>query len=104
MERQIMQFYEVDIMINGKMHDVSVALDGTIMAIETQVDESDIPDGVKRGIDDLPNGAKFEEINQIEMLAEWRMIPLSKPTITFEVDYQINGAVQEMRIDAKFKR
>lgn len=95
-ERRIIQYFEVAIEIDGRERDVLVADDGTILALEHEIEVRALPESVRTTVARIAGRARLEEAEQRQVLAAYRPQRLAEPKIEFEVKLRERGRVREL--------
>lgn len=100
LERRILQFYEVTVVRDGHEHGVTVTANGAIIELEQRIDPAAAPDAVRHRLNTLAANGKLEEIERVEVRAEFAPALLAEPRIEYEADYRVNGSPREVRLTA----
>lgn len=99
-EKEGLKVYEIELKLNGQEFEVTVAPDGTIIEIESEVTIDGLPDAVKAAIIKAAEGAEIEEVK--EEVTYW-VVTLRKleiPETTYEAELIKDGKEIEIELAA----
>jgi len=99
-EKEGPKVYEIELSLNGQEFEVTVAPDGTIIEIESEVAIDSLPDAVKAAIAKAIEGA---EIKKVEEEVTYWVVTLKKletPQTTYEVELIKDGKEIEIELAA----
>jgi uncharacterized membrane protein YkoI len=99
-EKEGPKVYEIELRLNGQEFEVTVAPDGTIIEIESEVAIDGLPDAVKAAIAKAIEGA---EIKKVEEEVTYWVVTLKKletPQTTYEVELIKDGKEIEIEVAA----
>jgi len=99
-EKEGLKVYEIELKLNGQEFEVTVAPDGTIIEIESEVAIDDLPDAVKAAIAKAIEGAEIKKVE--EEVTYWAVTlkKLETPQITYEVELIKDGKEIEIEVAA----
>ena len=95
--------YEVELEQGDKEMEVTLTADGTILEVETQVTEADLPKAVASAISKAAGDAKVTKIEREETRAvvrDGKVVKLDKPRITYEAEFLKDGRKTEVEVAA----
>jgi hypothetical protein len=87
LERRIVRVYEVDLTLDGKKAEVTVAHDGTILDIEQSVDPEQTPANIRGQFDQVSGGGTLKEVERVEVFAELGAVVLDQPRVEYETEF-----------------
>jgi len=93
--------YEVELTRGGKEMEVTVTADGTIVEVETEIAQADLPKAVAAAIAKAAGGAKLTEIEREETRAvvrDGKLVKLDKPKVTYEAEFLKDGREVEVEV------
>ena len=94
--RRVIRLIEVTVIENGQEHDVILTPDGTMLAVEDEIDPSRLPSVVHDAARDAAGGEKIIEADRITVLAEIRPVALEQPRTEYAATYRKNRKEQEL--------
>jgi uncharacterized membrane protein YkoI len=99
-EKEGLKLYEIELKLNGQEFEVTVAPDGTIIEIESEVAIDGLPDAVKAAITKAAGGAEIEDIK--EEVTYWvvTLKKLETPETTYEAELIKDGSEVEIELAA----
>lgn len=99
-EKEGLRVYEVELEENEDEFDVTVAPDGTIVEIETEISLDDVPAAVKAAILAAADGAKVEEVSKEVTYAVVTLVKLKEPQTSYEAELVKDGKEVEIEVAA----
>jgi len=96
-----LKVHEVDLTHGGRDMEVTVADDGTILEVETELALADTPEPVKGAIIKAADGAVVHEIEREETRAvvrDGKLVKLDKPIVTYEAEFRKAGKEVEIEL------
>jgi uncharacterized membrane protein YkoI len=99
-EEEGIKVYEIELKHNGSELELTIAADGTILEMESEVVMENLPKAVQAAIIKAAPGAKIEEVK--EEVTYWvvRLHKLQKPETTYEAELVTDGNEIEIEIAA----
>jgi uncharacterized membrane protein YkoI len=99
-EEEGVKVYEIELKHNGRELELTIAADGTILEVESEVVMENLPNAVQAAIIKAAAGAKIEEVK--EEVTYWvvRLQKLQKPETTYEAELLRDGKEIEIEIAA----
>ncbi len=96
-----LKVYEVELEANGEdVAEVTVAPDGTIVEVETEVAVGELPQAVKDAVALAAEGAEIKEAEKEVTYAVVTLVKLDDPTTSYEVELIKNGKECEIEVAA----
>jgi len=99
-EEEGLKVYEVELKQDGQEFDVTVAADGTIVGIESELAVEDIPAAVAEALAKVTNGAKITEVDEDVTYAVVTLTKLNEPQVSYEAEVTIDGKKCEVEVAA----
>ena len=103
MEEEGITVYEAELNQNGQEIDVTIAPDGTLVAVESEVALKDIPQAVSQAIAREAPGAEIKGIEQEIIYAVVKLEKLSSSQITYDAEVVIDGRKVDIKVAADGK-
>jgi len=97
-ERRIIQLYDITVHVDGRVVEVSVTDDGTVLNIEEEVGMDQLPEAVARKLKELAQKGKLTEIERVEWHGELKATPLDQPRVEYEAELRIAGKEHLVRL------
>ncbi len=97
-ERRIFQLYDITVRVDGRVVEVSVTDDGTVLNLEEEVGVDRLPDAVARKLKELSLNGKLTEVERVEWHGELKATPLDKPRVEYEAELKIAGRERLVRL------
>lgn len=98
-EEEGLKLYEVELeQASGQEVEVTVAPDGTIVEVETEVAVENLPQAVAKAITQAGGGAKIKEAGKEVTYAVVRLVKLDTPRITYEAELIKDGKTSEIEV------
>ncbi len=111
-EEDGLTLYEVELEQDDMEMEVEVAPDGTIVEIETEIAQKDVPEAALQAIQAADADAKIEEIEKVEIRAEVKksqlapaaqLVKLDEAKIVYEAELEKDGKEGEITVAADGK-
>jgi len=111
-EEEGVTLYEVELEQGDVEMEVEVAPDGTIVEIETEIAQKDVPEAALQAIQAAAPDAKIEEVEKIEIRAEIKkaegdkpaqLVKLDEAKIVYEAELEKDGKEGEITVAADGK-
>jgi len=99
-EEEGLKVYEIELEENEDEFDVTVAPDGTIVEVETEISLDDLPAAVKAAILAAADGAQVEEVSKEVTYAVVTLVELEEPQTSYEVELVKDGNEVEIEVAA----
>jgi len=102
-EMEGMRVYEVELKQGEREFEVTVAPNGTVIEVESEISVEELPDPVKAALRRAAQGAKIEEVSK--EVTEWvvTLKKLDKPQVSYEAEMVKNGREIELAFAADGK-
>jgi len=101
LDEEEIKVYEVDLEANGQdVAEMTVAPDGTIVEVETEIAADDLPLDVKNAIAQAAEGAEIKEVKKEDTHAVVKLVPLDQPQTSYEVELVKDGKKCEIEVAA----
>ena len=102
-EMEGMRVYEVELKQGEREFEVTVAPNGTVIEVESEISVEELPDPVKAALRRAAQGAKIEEVSK--EVTEWvvTLKKLDKPQVSYEAEVVKNGREIELAFAADGK-
>ena len=98
MEEEGITVYEAELNQNGQEIDVTIAPDGTLVAVESEVALKDIPQAVSQAIAREAPGAEIKGIEQEIIYAVVKLEKLSSSQITYDAEVVLDGRKVDIKV------
>jgi len=99
-EEEGLKVYEVELKQDGQEFEVTVAADGTIVDIESELAVEDIPAAVAEALAKVAKGAKITEVDEDVTYAVVTLTKLNEPRVSYEAEVTIDGKKCEVEVAA----
>jgi hypothetical protein len=103
LEEEEAKVYEVVIEPNGQGIELTIAPDGTVVEVTTEVAVKDLPPAVARAITDASSGARIEEVKNEVTYAVVKIVKLDKPSAGYEAKLVKDSMKSEIKVSADGK-
>jgi hypothetical protein len=102
-ETEGMRVYEVELEQGDRDLEVTVAPNGTVIEVESEISVDELPDPVKAALRRAARGGKVEEVSK--EVTEWvvTLKKLDKPQVSYEAEVVKNGREMELGFTADGK-
>jgi len=102
-EMEGMRVYEVELKQGEREFEVTVAPNGTVIEVESEISVEELPDPVKAALRRAAQGAKIEEVSK--EVTEWvvTLKKLDEPQVSYEAEVVKNGREIELAFAADGK-
>jgi len=100
MGKESLKVFEVELEQNGQELEVTLALDGTLMEVETEMIAQQLPEAVAKAIEAAAEGATVNEVGKETIYAVVKMVKLDQPKTTYEAEMSREGAKCEIELAA----
>lgn len=98
LERQVVQFYEVSVIVDGRKSELTLTSDGTVLEIEKRIDTDSAPKAVRDKIVQLAQDGALKEVEQVEVHARLQAVPLKEPQIIYEAEFRMATGERGVRL------
>ncbi len=88
-ETRVFRVYEVEVRVDGKVQDVTLLEDGTVLSVEQEVSIADLPHAVAEKVKQLTAGSKAE-VEKVEHRNELAVAKIEPARTEYEVEYRVN--------------
>ena len=99
-EKEGLKVYEVELEQNGREIEVTLAKDGTLVEVETEMTVQDLPELVAKAIEKAAEGATIKEVSKEVTYAVVKLVKLAQPQTSYEVELSKQGAECEIEVTA----
>ncbi len=99
-EKEGLKVYEVELEQNGQEVEVTLAADGTLMEVETEMTVQDLPEPVAKAIEKAAEGATIKEVEKEVTYAVVKLVKLDEPQTSYEAQLSREGAECEIKVAA----
>jgi uncharacterized membrane protein YkoI len=100
LEKEGLEVYEVGLKQDGQEIEVTVAPDGTIVEVGTELATENLPPAVAEAFAKVAKGTKIKEVDQEVTYAVVTLVKLNEPKTTYEAEVTIDGKKCEVRVAA----
>ena len=101
LDEEEIKVYEVDLEANGEdVAEVTVAPDGTIVEVETEIAADDLPSAVKNAIAQAAEGAEIKKAEKEVTHAVVKLVLLDEPKTSYTVELVKDGNKCEIEVAA----
>ena len=100
MEEEGMKVYEVELVQDGHAFEITVAPDGTLIEVESEVAEAALPPAVAAALAQAVQGGKIKELEQEDIYAKMQLVKLKSPQTVYEAVVTLNGQDVEISLSA----
>ena len=99
LDEEGLKVYEVELEENGEgVAEVTVAPDGTIIEVETEVGAGDLPQAVRDAVSKAMEGTEIKEAEKEVTYAVVKLVPLSRSRTSYEVELVKDGKEWEIEV------
>ena len=102
-EDVVTRIFSVELKDGEKECSIEVAEDGTVLAVESEIEAGALPDAVARAIKAKAGGAKLKKLEKEEIRAVVKVIKLEKPQTVYTAEFAREGRVFEIKVAASGK-
>ena len=99
-EEEGVKVYEVELEQNGQEVELTVAPDGTLVEVETEMDLEGLPKLVAEAIAKAAKGATVKEVSNEVTYAVVKLVKLDEPETSYEAELSKDGAECEIEVAA----
>jgi len=99
-EKEGLKAYEVELEQNGQEVEVTLALDGTLMEVETEITTQALPEAVAKAIETAAEGAIVNEVSKETTYAVVELVKLNQPQTSYEAKLCKEGTICEIEVAA----
>ncbi len=99
-EQEGLKVYEVELEQNRQDVEVTVAPDGTIVEVETELAMEDLPPAVAAAITQAAEGARIKEVIEEVTYAVVKLVKLDRPQTSYEAELIRDGKISEIEVAA----
>lgn len=99
LERRIIQLYDITVLVDDRVFEVTLTEDGGVLHLEEEVSRSDLPDTVVHALKDLQRHGRLAEVERVEHHGQLQVVALDVPRIEYEVELRIDGRERLIRLD-----
>lgn len=99
-EKESLKVYEVELEHNGREVELTIAPDGTILEVETEIPLEDLPEAVAQAIAQAAQGATIKEVDKEVSYAVLKLVKLDQPQTSYEAELDKDGAECEIEFAA----
>ncbi|MFH1370277.1 MAG: PepSY-like domain-containing protein [Planctomycetota bacterium] len=103
LEEEETKVYEVVIEQNGQEIELTIAPDGTVVEVTTEVAVKDLPPAVARAITDASGGARIEKVENEVTYAVVKIVKLDTPSAGYEAKLVKDSMKSEIKVSADGK-
>jgi uncharacterized membrane protein YkoI len=101
MEKEGLKVYEVELKQNDQEFEITVAPDGTIVEVGTELTAEKLPPAVAEAFAKVAKGTKIKEVDQEVTYAVVTLVKLlNEPKTTYEAEVTIDGKKCEVKVAA----
>jgi len=100
MEHEGIKVYEVELEQNGQELELTIAPDGTIIEVETEVAMESLPEAVAKAITASAGGAKIKEVKKEVTYAVVKLVKLDKTETSYEAELIKDDKKGEVKVAA----
>ena len=93
-----LKVYEVAVQDGARKLELIVAQDGTVVAVENHIAQSELPPAVQQTLAQAAGSAKVTDIDRVERRAKSGVVPLAQPQILYEAEWRKDGREIEIGI------
>jgi uncharacterized membrane protein YkoI len=95
--------FEVELVTPGGQAEAVLSGDGVLVEIEREVAAEDVPFGVMRALKQLSGDKQPDEIEEVQVHAVARLVPLGRSRTAYEAEWEAEGKEIEVRVDSEGK-
>lgn len=99
-EKEGLKVYEVELEQNGREVEVTLAPDGTLVEVETEITVQGLPELVAKAIEKAAEGATVKEVEKEVTYAVVKLVKLEQPQTSYEAELSREGAKCEIELAA----
>jgi len=99
-EKEGLKVYEVELEHNGQEVEATLAADGTLVEVETEMTVEDLPEPVAKAIEKAAGGATIKEVEKEVTYAVVKLVKLDEPQTSYEAELSREGAECEIEVAA----
>ncbi len=99
-EKEGLKVYEVELEQNGREIEVTLAKDGTLLEVETEMTLQALPEAVAKAIEKASEGATIKEVSKEVTYAVVKLVKLAQPQTSYEAELSKEGAECEIEVAA----
>lgn len=99
-EKEGLKVYEVELEQNGREVEVTLAPDGTLVEVETEMTVQGLPEIVSKTIEKAAEGATVKEVNKEVTYAVVKLVKLNQPQTSYEAKLSKEGAKCKIELAA----
>jgi hypothetical protein len=99
-EKEGLKVYEVEFEQNGREVEATLAADGTLVEVETEMTVEDLPGPVAKAIEKAAEGATIKEVEKEVTYAVVKLVKLDEPQTSYEAELSREGAKCEIEVAA----
>ena len=100
MEREGIKVYKVELEQNGQELELTIAPDGTIIEVETEMSMENLPEAVAKAITASAGGAKIKEVKKEATYAVVKLVKLDKTETSYEAELIKDDKKGEVKVAA----
>ena len=100
MEKEGLKVYEVEVEQNDQEVEVTLAPDGTLIEVETEMTVQGLPEAVAKAIEKAAEGATVKEVSKEVTYAVVKLVKLDQPQTSYEAELSKEGAKCEIEVAA----
>jgi hypothetical protein len=97
-EKEGLKVYEVQLEQNDREVEVTLAPDGTLIEVETEIAFRGLPEPVAKAIEKAAEGATIKEVSREVTYAVVKLVKLDQPQTSYEAELRKQGAECEIEI------
>ena len=99
-EEEGLKVYEVEVEHNDQEFELTLAPDGTLVEVESEMAVAGLPEAVAKAIAKAADGATIKEVNKEVTYAIVTLVKLDKPQTSYEAELSSQGAECEIEVAA----
>jgi hypothetical protein len=99
-EKEGVKVYEVELEQNGQDIEATLAADGMLVEVETEMTVEDLPEAVAKAIENAAQGATIKEVEKEVTYAVVKLVKLDVPQTSYGAELSREGAECEIEVAA----
>jgi len=99
-KKEGLKVYEVELEQNGQEVEATLAADGTLVEVETEMTVEDLPEPIAKAIEKAAEGATIKEVEKEVTYAVVKLVKLDEPQTSYEAELSREGAKCEIEVAA----
>lgn len=98
-EQRSIEAFEVELFVENREIEVLITADGTMIQVDRSIDLGNLPAVVREGLAKIAAGAALQEIEEIQLQGELKVIPLERPRTVYQAEIVVDGQERTFTVD-----